>query len=105
MESSRKDRRNFELLYRKAVTSNMWCPSLFVLASPHLHCLRVALDAPIFPIEMQFPIYDPGNVRKLDHRDSDITHGNPALQFLACSDPGNEVLAMCIGHEVAATQI
>ena len=41
---------------------DVWRPSLFIFAAPHLHRLRVILDLPIFRVEMQLAICLPGNV-------------------------------------------
>src|SRR6266436_6825910 len=48
-------------------------PALLILAPPHLHRFRVVLNPPVFRIEMQLPVHFPRNVRKLQHRNGNVS--------------------------------
>src|ERR1700692_436849 len=88
----------------KLLFLDTWFPAFLVLAPPHLHCFRVALDAPAFRVEMEFALHFPGDVRELQHRDRKITDRDGSIELLAFTDSRDEVCEVRVGHGIAADQ-
>src|SRR5271157_5153374 len=73
-------------------------PALLVLAPPHLHGFRVALDSSVFRVEMQLPVDFPRDVRKLEHRNSDVADRDRSVELLAFADSRDEVREVRVCH-------
>src|ERR1035438_1773568 len=84
---------------------NMRRPAFLVLAAPHLHRFRVALDPSIFRVEMQFTVHCPRDVGKLQHRNRYIADRDRSVEFLALTNSRNEVREVSVGHGIAADQV
>src|SRR5258706_1784146 len=85
--------------------SDMRGPALLVLAPPALHCFRVVQDAAVFRVQMQFEVDFPGDVGKLQHRNSDVADRDGSVELLAFTDSRDEVREMGIGHGVSALEV
>src|SRR5258707_6067248 len=68
-ERNRAAKKYFSLAsYRASHTArtlDMRRPALLVLAPPHLHRFRVALDPPVLRVDLQLPVYFPRDIGKL----------------------------------------
>src|ERR1700758_637249 len=89
----------------KVLFLEMRRPPFLVLAAPHLHRFRIALDAPVFRIEMQFAVPFPRDVGKLEHSNSDVAVRDRSVEFLAFADSRDEVREVSVGHGIAAEQV
>src|SRR5437773_10650203 len=65
----------------KMLFLDMRRPAFLVLAAPHLRRFRIALDAPVFRVELQFAVHFPRDVGKLQHSNSDVPTEIGALSF------------------------
>src|ERR1700746_1145988 len=91
---------------RETVLSlDMRRPAFLVLAAPHLHRFRVALDPSIFRVKMQFAVHLPRDVGKLQHRNCYIADRDRSVEFLALTNSRNEVREVSVGHGIAADQV
>ncbi len=84
---------------------DLWCPALLVLAPPHLHRFRVALDPPVFRVELQFPVDFLRDVRKLQHRNRDIAYRDRSVELFSFPDSGDEVRKVRIGHGIGSEEV
>src|SRR6266403_5704022 len=80
-------------------------PALFVLAPPPLLRFRVALDSPVFRVELQFPVDFPRDVRKLQHRNGDIAYRDRSVELFSFPDSRDEVRKVSIGHGIGSEEI
>src|ERR1700739_4979406 len=91
---------------RETVLSlDMRRPAFLVLAVPHLHRFRVALDPSIFRVKMQFAIHFPRDVGKLQHRNGYIADRDRSVERLSLTNSRNEVREVSGGHGIAANQV
>src|SRR6266404_524870 len=90
---------------RRHCTLDMRCPALLVLAPPHLHRFRVALDPPVLRVEMQLAVDFPGDVGKLQHRNGNVADRDRSVELLPFADSRDKVREMSIGHGIAAQEV
>ena len=90
---------------KREVCLEVWFPSPLVFAPPKLHRVRIILNPPVFRVEMQFPIYLPSDVGKLQHRNGDVADRDRGVQLLTFSDCRDEVREVSVGHGIPAEEI
>ena len=66
-------------------------PAILVLTCPHRHGLRVIQNLPALPVEPQFAIQRPGNVRELKHGNNNVAFGDRSVQLLSIANCGDQV--------------